>query len=153
MRVGEPNLTKRPHAHFDAEPDEEKREGQGRRAWHGGEQQGEIRAYGIKVVLQTASARRLPLRSQRATPPDHGGCAGNLHHHKEFVGGAYIFALLVFETDERVAGQRHHLPEEKEEPHYVGSAQQTVHCREKEQEIGIVAPHAVCSYIRMWRME
>ena len=104
---------------------------------------GRLRAHRIEVVLQTSDPAGCRSRHREQLRPDHGGGAGDLHHDEELVGGAYIFALPVFETDERIAGQRHHLPEEEEEPHHVGSAQQAVHCRQKQQEIGVVARHAV----------
>ena len=93
----------------------------------------------FKLALPLAAA---PRHGQQLGA-DHGGGAGNLHHDQILVGGADVGRVLVLEADQRIARQRHHLPEDEEEPHHVGRAEQAVHRRQEEQEIGIVARHAV----------
>jgi hypothetical protein len=66
-----------------------------------------------------------------------------LHHPEELVGGANVGRILVLETDERVTGQGHHLPENEEEPHHVRRAEQAEHRRQKDEEIRIISGHPI----------
>jgi hypothetical protein len=66
-----------------------------------------------------------------------------LHHNKKLIRRPDVLRFPVLKTDERIARQGHHLPENEEEPHHVRGAQQTVHRGEERQEMGIVSCHAV----------
>ena len=143
MRVRQPDRAERPHAHLDAETDEEQGESEGNQARVILEQLRHAGADRVEVIEQPGTARhRGELGAGQQRRANHRNHAGNLHHDHVLAGGTTILGPVPFEPDQGVARQGHHLPENEEEPHHVRRAHQAVHGGEENQQMRIIPSRA-----------
>ncbi len=143
MRIGEPALPERPHAHLDSETNQEKCEGKSRCHWPNAHQERNIRAHRVEVVFQFRHAAHERARDCKQLGANHRRRAGNFHHQEKLSSGANTLCPAMLVADQGVTRQRHHLPEDEEEPHHVSGAEQAIHRGQENQEIRVVPGHAV----------
>ena len=98
VRIRQPELAERPHAHLDAEPDEEqaRRPARSRPAWCSASRADSRSRYQSRTSSSTAAGRRAGHGQQLGA--DHRRRAGDLHHDEKLVGGADVGRVLCART-------------------------------------------------------